>query len=245
MKIVLSAGLAAAALIVAGHAGAADLSYPKAPPMAAAPAFSWTGCRVGTHAGMGSGHTTMRDPVPNGNIDATMTGQTANTDMSGGLFGGQIGCDYQFGGNWVTGLEGSLSTSNITGTNQDQFNFNWTLRARTDWLGSATSRFGWAIDRALVYGRAGAAAAHNNFEIENGNINLGQPSATRWGWTVGSGIEWAFAANWSVFLEANYYRFADKDVRFQGNIPLAGNPPFIVRTKESIEALKFGVNYRL
>ena len=53
------------------------------------------------------------------------------------------------------------------------------------------------------------------------------------------------APSWSVFAEADYYNFGDKDVQFQGNIPLAGNPPFLVRTKENVEAIKFGVNYRL
>jgi hypothetical protein len=47
------------------------------------------------------------------------------------------------------------------------------------------------------------AGAHDNFEIENANINLGEPSPTRTGWIVGSGIEWAFAPAWSVFLEAD------------------------------------------
>ena len=83
------------------------------------------------------------------------------------------------------------------------------------------------------------------FALENANINLGQPSATRTGWTAGAGVEWAVAQSWSVFAETNHYQFGEKDVRFQGNIPLAGNPPFIVRTKENVEAIKIGVNYRL
>jgi outer membrane immunogenic protein len=245
MKNISFAWLAVMMVTSMPSAGAADLGYPAKAPLAPAVLFSWTGCHVGTHAGAGSGHTTMRDPVPNGNIDATMTGQTANTDMSGGLFGAQAGCDYQFSGNWLAGIEASASRSDITGTNQDQFNFNWTLRAQTDWFGSVTGRFGWVVDRVLFYGRGGVAFAHNKFEIENANINLGQPSLGRTGWTVGSGVEWPFAPTWSVFLEADNYGFGQKGVRFQGNIPLAGNPPFIVLTRETIEAFKFGVNYRL
>ena len=246
MKTLLLAAAAAAALIDAGAAGAADLGYPtKARPEAPVAVRSWTGCHIGGHAGQAAGHTTMRDPVPNGNIDATMTGQTANTDMAGGFYGGQIGCDLQFGSNWVAGVEASLSGANLTGTNQDQFNFEWTLRAQTDWFAGVSGRLGWTVDRVLLYARGGVAFAHNRFEIENANINLGTPSATRTGWIVGSGIEWAFAPGWSVFLEGDYYRFGEQDVRFVGNIPLAGNPPFTVRTKEAFEALKFGVNYRL
>jgi outer membrane immunogenic protein len=245
MKNIALAWLAATTMTGIASASAADLGSVAKAPLVASAGFSWTGCHIGTHAGEGSGHTRMRDPVANGNIDATMTGQTANTDMTGGLFGAQAGCDYQFNSGWVAGIEASASRSNITGTNQDQFNFQWTLRAQTDWLGGVTGRFGWAVERILLYGRGGLAFAHDKLEIENANINLGQPSLGRIGWTVGSGVEWAFAPAWSLFLEADHYGFGEKDARFQGNIPLAGNPPFAVRTRETVEAVKFGVNYRL
>jgi outer membrane immunogenic protein len=246
MKNILLWGAAAAAAICVTSANAADLPYPtKAPQYGSAPVFSWTGCHIGAHAGAAANHTKMADPVANGAIDATMTGQVANIDGAGGFAGGQIGCDYQFSGNWVAGIEASASGANITGTNQDQFNFNWTLRSQNDWFGSVTGRLGWAVDRVLFYGRGGFAFAHNKFEIENANISLGSPSATRTGWVIGSGVEWAIAPNWSVFAEADYYQFGDKNVQFQGNIPLAGNPPFYVGTKENVEAVKFGVNYRL
>jgi outer membrane immunogenic protein len=240
----LLAGTVAIAAITTTAVNAADLSHPsKAVPIAAP--FSWTGCHIGVHAGAGPGHTKMRDPVPNGNIDATMTGQTANTDAAGGFAGGQIGCDYQFNGNLVAGVEASGAVANITGTNQDQFNFEWTLRSQTDWFGRATARAGFTVDRVLFYGLAGIAFAHKKFEIENADINLGQPSASRVGWIVGAGTEWALASAWSVFLEADYAQFGEKSVPFQGNIPLAGNPPFNVRTRETVETVRFGVNYRL
>jgi len=181
--------------------------------------------------------------VANGAIDATLTGQTANTDMSGGIYGGQLGCDFQFNGSFVIGIEGSLSGSKITGTNMDQFNATWTLRAQTDWIASVTGRVGITADRALIYIRGGVAWAHNNFEIENTGFLDGRPSATRLGWVVGGGIEWAFAPSWSVFLEGNYYDFNSTDVAFAGDV-FNPTPPFTVRTSQTIETVKFGVNYR-
>ena len=59
--------------------------------------------------GLAAGHTTWQDTVPLGTIDATMSGQTANTDMSGAIYGAQMGCDYQFNRAWVIGVEGSFS----------------------------------------------------------------------------------------------------------------------------------------
>src|SRR5947209_3878003 len=66
--------------------------YRNNPPViAAVESPSWTGCYVGCHSGLAAGHTTWQDTVPLGTIDATMSGQTANTDMSGAIYGAQIG----------------------------------------------------------------------------------------------------------------------------------------------------------
>lgn len=240
MKKLLLAGISAAAVTI-GIAQAADLGYP-APARAA---FSWSGCSLGGRAGSASGHATWQDPLPDGAIDATSTGrQTANTDMSGASYGGQLGCDWQpEAGNLVLGLRGALSSSTLAGTNMDQFNSTWTLRDKTDWFASLTGRLGWSVDRALLYGRGGVAWAHNRFEIENTGILDGTPHATPVGWVIGAGIEWAFAPNWSVFGEADYYSFGATTVTFPGD---AVNPQaaFGVKTSRTMEILEFGANYR-
>jgi outer membrane immunogenic protein len=204
--------------------------------------FSWSGCYLGGHMGLAGGHTTWKDTVPNGAIDATGSGQTANTDMSGGLYGGQIGCDYQFG-NLVAGIEGSFSAATLAGTNMDQFNSTWTLRSKTDWLGSVTGRLGFTADRALIYARGGIAWAHNDFEIENTAILAGKPSLTRMGWVLGAGVEWSLAPCWTAFVEGDYYSFVGKNVPFAGDA-INPTPPFVVQTSQTIETLKVGVNYR-
>jgi outer membrane immunogenic protein len=246
MKRFVSIGLAGAAAIATSPAAlAADLAMPPgyrgAPPTPAY--FSWTGCYIGTHSGLAAGHTTWHDSVPDGAIDATFSGQTANTDMSGAIYGVQVGCDYQFNGNWVIGIDGSVSRATLTGTNMDQFNNTWTLRSQADWFGALSGRIGVAVDRVLVYTRAGAAFAHNKFEIENTGFLDGTPSVTRTGWMVGSGIEMAFAPCWSVFVEADYYSFGNANVSFAGDV-FNPTPPFTVQSKLTIETLKFGVNYR-
>jgi len=242
MRIFLLAGIYAGAVGMTSYASAADLRYP--PPGPGPIPFSWSGCYAGAHAGSSAGHTTWQDPVPNGDIDATMTGQTANTDMSGALYGGQLGCDWQLdASNWVLGLRGAISGSTLTGTNMDQFNNTWALRTQTDWMGSITGRVGWSVDHVLIYGTGGVAWAHNKFEIENTAILDGTPQATRVGWVVGGGVEWAFAPSWSVFAEADYYNFAGKTVNFAGDL-VNPTPPFAVKTAQTVESLLFGVNYR-
>jgi outer membrane immunogenic protein len=240
MRKLLPKMLAGAAIAAAGAAHAADLGlYSKVPP---APVFSWSGCYAGGQAGLGSGHATWQDSSTPGDIDGNFLGNTAHGDLTGGVVGGQVGCDYQYTGPWVVGISGMVAGSDITATNMDQFNATWTLRDRVDWFGTITGRWGYAADRTLLYVRGGVAWADNRFEIENSGFNLGTPSTTRVGWTLGAGLEWAFAPRLSAFLEANYYDFGNQNIAFAGNFATA-NAPFTVTSTQTMETFVVGVNY--
>src|SRR5581483_10893059 len=91
---------------------AADLPIKAAVPVA--PAFSWTGCYLGGHIGGGRGTKDMTDPVQVVQDTLIAPGTTAgvttvSTTPTGAVIGGQIGCDYQFAGNAVIGIEGTAS----------------------------------------------------------------------------------------------------------------------------------------
>lgn len=179
-----------------------------------------------------------------GDFDGNNLGSTATTDISGGVLGGQLGCDYEFGHNWVVGVEGKFSGSTISGTNVDQFNPAWSLHNNIDWFGGVTGRVGYAvIDTVLLYGKGGFAFADNNVTITNAGFLIGTGSlSTRTGWTAGGGVEWAFAPHWSVYLEGNYYDFGSQDDYFPGNA-FGGQAPFGAHTQQTIETLTVGVNY--
>ncbi len=246
MKKILLASVAAAAIGAASCAYAADLpsrqpAYEPPPP----PPFSWTGIYLGANVGVGAGQTTWKDTAGNflfGDIDGNNFGNTANTSQSGGVYGGQIGFNYEFAGSWVVGLEGQFSGSNIVGTNVDQFNNAWSLRNDTGWFSSVTGRVGYAIDHVLLYGKGGVAWAHNSLEFTNAGFNIGTGSFTRTGWTAGVGLEWAFAPNWSFVLEGNYYDFGNNTSFFAGNL-LGAQTPFGAQTRQTAETLTAGVNY--
>ncbi len=246
MRTRLLRGTAIAILMAGSSAYAADLdTLLKAPPPA--PQFSWSGCHVGVNMGLGDGHLQWQDTQSDGNIDGTGTTRTAHTNLSGGVGGGQLGCDIELGPGLVMGIGGSFDWSDVAGTNQDQFNVPWTLTDHTDWFGTATGRVGAVVDRVMVYGRGGAAFAHNNLEIENSGVTLGTPSDMRTGWTLGAGLEWPFSPHWSMVLEADYYDFAAKTETFNNPAAVAGgfiNPPFTINVQPSFETVTFGVNYR-
>ena len=69
-------------------------------------------------------------------------------------------------------------------------------------------------------------------------------SATRPGWTVGGGVEWAFWDNWSAKVEYDYYDFSTLNLSLPGTI--AGVPEVVpgVNVKQTIQTVKFGINYR-
>src|SRR6266851_6531747 len=183
MKKILLGSVATGALIAAGSAHAADLGRPvyKAPPVVAPPApiFSWTGCFVGAHGGWGWG----RKEVGLNFFSRTFSGghKSASTtiDTDGAIFGGQIGCDYQFGfskgagglGAWVIGIQGDFAGARLTGDRTksplDPDSTTNALRVRTDWLASITGRLGFTgwIPQTLLYIRGGGAWVRDKWDF--------------------------------------------------------------------------------
>jgi outer membrane immunogenic protein len=240
------AGVAGAALAVGSPAVAADLSMPtKAPIMAPAPYFSWTGCYVGAQVGWGWGKSKFTDTPGFSSIDFSGFGRTAGVDASGATFGGQLGCNYQFSSNWVIGVEGMFSGADINGRDVDPYSFGTaTLQTKTDWLASATARLGYTWGQTLFYVKGGAAWAHNKSMLEFTGYTSSSVDHTRSGWTVGAGLEWAFGSNWSTFVEYDHYFFGSKTVNF--NFAVAPGVSFVtpVDFKQDIDVVKIGVNYR-
>jgi len=96
-KIVLAATAIAVSVV---SASAADMAV-KARPMAAAVAYSWTGCYVGANIGGKSARTgdSVFIPAATGPGGTSPAGSVdlGNTDSSSFIGGGQIGCNWQTG----------------------------------------------------------------------------------------------------------------------------------------------------
>ena len=254
MKKHVSRMLAGAAVIAAGSASAADLSpvYRKAP-MAPAPSFSWSGCHIGARADLGTGHTSWQDASTPGDIDANGFGNTANTDMSGALYGGQIGCDYQFPSSLVLGVEGAVSGATMKGSTlvalPDSPPDTALVTVKTDFMPTLTGRIGYAADRWLFYAKGGVAWSSNKYSVVgtfNGGAGLGLPFdfeglSVRTGWTAGGGVEWAFAEDWSARLEYDYYDFGTHTATMNDAV----NGPGPLSFKTTMQMVKLGVNFHV
>jgi outer membrane immunogenic protein len=125
-------------------------------------------------------------------------------------------------------------------------------RADTNWIATATSRVGIAHNNWLIYGKAGVAWANTNY-TDNWAVTggpalfSGTGSSTQTGWTVGTGIEWAFWNNWSVKAEYDYLDFGNKTVTLNGSVLPGGAAipvAFGVQNAQHINEFKAGVNWR-
>jgi outer membrane immunogenic protein len=199
--------------LLTGAAGAADMAV-KAPPRPIAPPFSWNGCYVGLNAGGAWVDTHQQVDVPG----ITVVDSSGTTGAFIG--GGQIGCKWQRDPNWVFGLEGDIDYSSAKRTSNFAFSHGsedvvgqQTTKMR--WLSTVRALFGYALDRSLLYATGGLAIGEINSSVSATDTTgpnaavaeqfSGSGSATRVGWTLGAGFEYAFTDRMSAKLEYLYF----------------------------------------
>jgi len=239
----------AGGLLCGGQALAADLPMPAPPPRApaayipVAPLFSWTGIYIGGNAGAAWNRGTVSDAVGN-----SFTLPSNNAVFAGG---GQVGGNWQMGA-LVLGVEGQfdwLSNQNNASAGIP-IGVNTIQVISTDrWLTTLTGRIGFAADHWLFYAKGGGAWVGNQSFTVN-NVTTGQSfssSSGGWntGWTVGGGIEWAFAGPWSAKIEYDYIKLSSNNFTVPAG-SITGLPAGDVFTtaNRNTQTVLFGVNYR-
>jgi outer membrane immunogenic protein len=184
MKRVVFACLGMLGLVAT--ANAADLPRRYNPPPVApvyAPVYNWTGFYIGINGG-GAWGSTKWDSV-------------GSFDVSGGMVGGTIGYNWQVQ-QFVFGLEGDADWTSISGSTTAACAFG--CKTKNNWLATVRGRIGYSFDRFLPYVTGGLAL---------GNIKPSQPGFaggddTNAGWTVGGGLEFVIAGNWTAKAEYLY-----------------------------------------
>jgi outer membrane immunogenic protein len=201
------------AIGAASPAAAADLAartYTKAPPMIAT-LYDWTGFYIGINGGGASGHNCWDINDNAGAIVAPAVREGCH-DASGGLIGGQIGYRWQSAG-WVFGIEGQGDWADLKGSNTSVFfgpgNINQT---KINAVGLITGQVGYAWNNVLWYVKGGAAVTDSNYKGIIGGVVFDQASEARWGGTVGTGLEFGFAPNWSVAVEYDHLFMGNRNV---------------------------------
>jgi outer membrane immunogenic protein len=240
------ASLASLGLAGLGAASAADMAaaprYTKAPP-APVVAYNWTGCYIGGNVGGGSAKQNQNrvDQIGVGPAPAIYGSETDSAFIGGG----QVGCDYQFAGSWVVGVQGQFDWGSINGSHALLAFPTFTMYDKTKFIGTATARIGYLFaPQVLGYVKGGAAWTNNYDFLTLPGGGLSESSGfTSTGWTVGGGLEWMFAPGWSVFGEYNYMDFGTNLVTFiapPGLIPVGEH----INISEKVQTVLVGVNYK-
>ena len=201
MKRFLLGAVGLLAMGIAAPAVAADLpvTYTKAPVMIPA-LYDWSGVYVGVNGGWGTEQRCFDLVTTAGSFVAA----DGCHSTSGGVAGGQIGFRWQMG-SWVFGIESQGDWANLKGTSVSLATSANTDRSRMDAFGLFTGQVGYAFNTALLYLKGGAAViADRNDVVSNGLVVATAPGDNRWGGTIGGGVEFSFAPNWSAAVEYDH-----------------------------------------
>src|SRR5262245_48840971 len=213
--------------------------YMAAPPVV--PVWSWTGCYVGGHAGgLWAKQNDWIVRTPGG----AFFGQSLGGHEADGWLGGvQAGCDYQFAGGFVLGVQGDYAWADAEGSHDSTREIGVAYHSKVKSLASITGRLGYAWGRFLVYLKGGGAWEHDDYWATT--IILGTAYTareTRSAWTIGVGGEYAFTNVVSAFVEYNYFDFGTRQVAFTPQV--VGLEPAFVDVKETKSVVRAGLNFR-
>jgi outer membrane immunogenic protein len=231
---------AAALIALAQPAMSADLRLPVKAPPPVARAWNWTGCFAGGHVGGIWDNEKWVNRTPGGDFYGELLGEHT---VNGVIGGGQAGCDYQFAGPFVIGVQGDIGFTDASGAHASIHEIGVAYHSRVENLASVTGRFGYAFDRFLGYVRGGAAWERDNYWATQTMLGLPYTTReTRSGWTIGVGGEYAFTNYLSAFVEYNYYDFGSSAVPLTPLVP--GLRPALVDMRENAGVVRAGVNLR-
>jgi outer membrane immunogenic protein len=193
--------------------------------------FSWTGLYVGGVASYNWGSSRHCD---NGVCLSTYP----VNDFDGFMGGVTVGYNHQFG-NLVAGVEGDWQWGNVKDSATSTATFNCGTGpciTELQSLGTVRGRLGYAIDRVMPYVTAGVAFADYHVGILPFTDDHRVTS-----FTVGAGVEFALAHNFSAKIEYLYVDGGDDRL----NYPTCGAAPnnCFVRV-DDIHSVRLGLNYK-
>lgn len=217
--------------------------------------YNWTGFYLGGSAGYawgkGNNDVTIVDTIfglPPGVDNFSTSGK-----LSGWLGGVQAGYNWQTGLT-VLGVEADISFGSMksdpyyaptTNLGVPVANSYYSASEKIKWFGTVRGRIGYTpVDHLLVYATGGLAFAKVDYSTLTWFSSVvqyaGSESATKLGWTLGAGTEWAIGKNWSAKFEYLYFDLGSKTVT--GRYP--ANAQYVVLTDFSTRGnlVRIGLN---
>jgi outer membrane immunogenic protein len=218
---------------------------------------TWTGAYVGLNAGYGWGNS-------DGTALVSEPGRPGlnvpSLNPRGFIGGGQVGYNWQ-SGLWVLGAELDFSGMNVKADQSVNPFFmgkgSGTYSTQYNWLLTARARAGISFSQNwLLYVTGGLAVTQVKDSITGrgvfgGDTTVWSGSKTLVGGTVGGGLEYAFAPNWSMKAEYLYAKFDDTapSISYSSPPPLSGFAPRtgfgpIANFSHDLNIVRAGINYK-
>lgn len=254
----------------------ADLPARKGPPISTAWApRDWTGFYVGVNGALSAGGAqtsqTLAQPLGGGSV--MMYGAKSLFGFGGIALGGQAGVNYQLSNRFVMGVEADLQwtaakvrtrdsrvqTTIIPGLGAGWNAAGGVATGGANWYGSARVRLGYALrDRFLPYVTGGVAVAslagNLNYAAVGGfttTLTQGFGQASRIGWALGAGAEYALTDNLSFKTEYLYSQFGGLTMQMATlttvPLPFPSPPPIVgtIRTDRiGLHTMRAGLNWK-
>jgi outer membrane immunogenic protein len=160
--------------------------------------YDWSGLYLGLQAGIVGADSDY-------DIDLGDFGSASVSENDFGAIGGaHVGYNYQMGNGLVLGAEADFQATSLG----DDLGYD------VDYLGTATAKVGYAVDRILVYGKGGFAYGH----VDGENVDdLSIESDWKTGYTLGAGLAIGITDSISIRTEYNYVDLDSSDIRFEGD----------------------------
>lgn len=196
---------------------------------------NWSGFALGATVGGSFGATTGQ------NVILTAPVFLGRPDPSGLMGGLGASYNFQFENGLVLGAVGDFSLLDASDTRRNTV-VGWSLRVRNDWFATLRARVGYATGPFLFYVSGGLALTQStaSFDLIPATGHPATITAVRPGWTLGTGLDYAIAPNWS--LEAEYLYAHINKIAFSVAPPAtAGSTASFA---ENMNIVRVGLNYR-
>jgi len=270
-RILLSALLVASAV----PALAADLSVKARPMPPPIPVWTWDGFYIGINGGYSWGRSNTTVSYFN-----TITGAPiippagsitdAGFNLDGGVFGGQIGYNWQFS-SWLFGLEADAQWSGQKGSAAflcsaagllpgacfpgstflpvGTLGVGLAVDKKLEWFGTVRGRLGvlasptWLlyVTGGLAFGEVQTDAVLTSITAGGAVVALaGSSSKTHAGWTIGGGIEGNLGGNWTAKAEYLYMDLGSFDTTVTVPVALIGAN---INSRVTDNIFRVGINY--
>ncbi len=174
--------------------GSASADGMNAAPVAAAATGCGTGPFNGFYVGAGLGYgrhdADIKDEIYGGSYGDD------DSSFTGGAFWGY---NYQCG-RWLIGYESDI---NFLNTSAEDHVDTISLKSDIDWFGTSRIRLGLVSnERVLFYATGGLAYASVDHRFSDSFFSFSRSDDdNQFGWTIGGGVEFIHAGNWTVRAE--------------------------------------------